>query len=55
MTRKYVTYQERKNQKIWNKIERVVFESSMVMLAIVIGGMLAWVGLSIIRLIQSLF
>lgn len=55
MTRKYVSYKKRKEQKIWNKIERVVFESSMAMLALIIGGMLAWGGASIIRLIQSLF
>ena len=55
MTRKYVTYEKRKEQKFWNRIESVVFESSMVMLAIVIGGMLAWGGVSIIRLVQSLF
>lgn len=55
MTRKYVTYQERKNQKIWNKIERAIFEISMTLLALVISGMLAWAGVSIIRFVQSLF
>lgn len=55
MTRKYITYEKRKEQKIWNKIEKVVFESSMAMLALIIGGMLAWGGVSIIRLVQSIF
>lgn len=55
MTRKYVTYKERKDREIWNKIDRVVFEFSMVMLALVISGMLAWAGVSIINFIKSLF
>lgn len=55
MTRKYITYQERKNQKIWNKIERAIFEISMALLALVISGMLSWAGVSIIGFVQSLF
>ncbi len=55
MTRKYVSYEKRKGQKVWNSIERFVFESSMVMLALVIGGMLGWAGASIVTMIQSLF
>jgi hypothetical protein len=55
MTRKYVTYKERKDREIWNKIERVVFEFSMTLLAFVISGMLAWIGVSIINFIESLF
>lgn len=55
MTRKYITYEKRKEQKIWNKIERIVFEISMAMLALVIGGMLGWAGATIVHMIQSLF
>lgn len=55
MTRKYITYEKRKNQKIWNKIERAIFEISMAMLALVISGILAWAGVSIIGFVQSLF
>jgi hypothetical protein len=55
MTRKYITYEKRKEQQTWNKIERAIFEISMALLALVISGMLAWAGVSIIRMIQSLF
>lgn len=55
MIRKYITYEKRKEQQTWNKIERIVFEISMAMLALVISGMLAWAGVSIIRFVQSLF
>ena len=55
MTRKYVSYEKRKEQKVWNKIERIVFEISMALLALVISGMLAWAGVSIIKFVQSLF
>ena len=55
MTKKYITYEKRKEQQTWNKIERAIFEISMALLALVISGMLAWAGVSIIRFIQSLF
>ena len=55
MTRKYITYEKRKEQQTWNKIERAIFEISMAMLALVISGMLAWAGVSIIGFVQSLF
>ena len=55
MTRKYVSYKKRKEQKVWNKIERAIFEISMALLALVISGMLAWAGVSIIGFVQSLF
>ena len=55
MTRKYITYEKRKEQQTWNKIERAIFEISMALLALVISGMLAWAGVSIIRFVQSLF
>lgn len=55
MTRKYITYEKRKEQQTWNKIERTIFEISMAMLALVIGGMLGWAGATIVHMIQSLF
>lgn len=55
MTRKYITYKKRKEQQTWNKIERAIFEISMALLALVIGGILGWAGVSIIDFVQSLF
>ena len=55
MTRKYVSYEKRKEQKVWNSIEPFLFESSMVMVALGIGGMLGWTGATIVRMVQSLF
>lgn len=51
MTRKYITYEKRKEQQTWNKIERAIFEISIALLALVISGILAWAGVSIIRFV----
>lgn len=51
MTRKYITYEKRKEQQTWNKIERAIFEISMALLALVIGGMLGWAGATIVHMI----